>query len=207
MSAKLTANQATKIAPCLYCGAGCTVIDNGKLSVWCDDECGYGGQWFNSNAKAIAAHNALATASARPKDGGAYKDVAGEIDGLYMVAWGMEPRLYSPWDSRRKRTEAIASKLSELMQPRDVAGLEEAVNGCIEGELLGKVQAHIRKFLTRNILAAVRHFCDPETLRQRNALLKACEQALDAIMEPPRPNAMLADGILRAAITKCEATK
>ncbi len=140
-------------------------------------------------------------------------------------------------------TTTLDDYFSELMQPRDVEGLDEAV----QPELVVAVQAksvEIAKTFRRmidnptdtlrllkpldeecltemiydNILAAVRPFCDPETLRQRDALLVACQSiaSVDSPESMPQfydlnggPLGVIEKMVNEAtkAIADCEATK
>ncbi len=67
---------------------------------------------------------------------------------------------------------AVAAKLSELMAPRDVAGLEEAVNSVFIDlwPMMGVTSMTVPS-MTKQMVAAIRDFCDPETTRQKSRLL------------------------------------
>ncbi len=179
------ADQATKIAACPMpgCGSYCILCESGEgrhysCHIICASPYCYESGLHNTADAAIAAHNALAK-----KDVGSYEDVAKEVaddlleHGIISVDMPLPyqdvPTPVDIEDATQVAAYYITTKLSELMGPKDVAGLEEAVREC---HRLMNENWHRNKFhdvwvtmATDAVVAAVRPFCDPETKRQRDA--------------------------------------
>lgn len=183
-----------KIEPCPMpgCGGECHAEENAIFcfQVVCGaSPCGYQSSQRFTESAAIAAHNALYEA-AQPKDVGSYEDVAKQLAVSLSEHFYEHPyefasiRSGSSQRSLDSLSSFLTAKLSELIGPRDVAGLEEAVRELAKTIIIdatidnGKELNPLVDDTAQAILAAVSRFCDPETKRQRDALAQFAERII-----------------------------
>lgn len=213
------ADKKTKIEPCPNPSceglSDCWYVAQGQRHDhrWVEcDYCGYRGPSSLTEPAAIAAHNALA----RPKDVGSYEEQAAKL------AFDIDCIVENCRDNVIGHTPSIAdylaAKLSELMAPRDVVGLEEAVRTAamkinVDPRLVGYETdgTTMVDIVTEHTVAAVRDFCgpgDPETKRQRDALLEVTGRVKELLREKSKRDSGVDDLLFEVenVIADCEAT-